>query len=201
MIEMNNLLEKYKFNYNDLKKWNDTCGIKRAKFISTFIENPNIIKHSSKKISLLDIAGCFGPLRRFIPNSINYHIIDLVNNSFKNAIQWDLNKMPLPYKSKKFDIIVCLDLFNHLREPKKFLSEIKRILKDDGYIVLSLQKYKRGGGHLHILDRSFIEKEFKVIKEFGVLEWIFGVNITVITPLIRVPLFLSSERFYIAIKK
>lgn len=42
----------------------------------------------------------------------------------------------LPFKSGTFDAVFALEVLEHVFDPKKVLSEIKRVLKKEGYAVL-----------------------------------------------------------------
>lgn len=42
------------------------------------------------------------------------------------------------FTDKSFDIIIFHQVLEHLSDPKSFLKEVRRILKDDGYIFLSV---------------------------------------------------------------
>jgi len=44
----------------------------------------------------------------------------------------------LPFKSKSFDIIYALDILEHLENVELALIEIKRVLKDDGFLIVSI---------------------------------------------------------------
>jgi len=39
--------------------------------------------------------------------------------------------------SKVFDIIVCFEALEHVEDHKRLLSEVKRLLKDDGFLIIS----------------------------------------------------------------
>ena len=59
--------------------------------------------------------------------------IDKTNNPH---IIHDLTK-GIPLSDKSVDIIVAGEILEHIYNSKKFINEIKRILKNDGYIILS----------------------------------------------------------------
>ena len=48
----------------------------------------------------------------------------------------DLNKK-FPIEDNKFDTAICISVIEHLLEPQNALSEIARILKPNGYLLLS----------------------------------------------------------------
>lgn len=52
----------------------------------------------------------------------------------------DINK-GLPYPDEMFDIIVCKDVLEHLFDPKFVMSEIYRVLKDNGYTVINVPNH------------------------------------------------------------
>jgi 2-polyprenyl-3-methyl-5-hydroxy-6-metoxy-1,4-benzoquinol methylase len=54
----------------------------------------------------------------------------------------DLNfQTILPFADKSFDIIICKDILEHILEPLAVLQEVRRLLKDDGYIILSVPNH------------------------------------------------------------
>ena len=61
-------------------------------------------------------------------NSYNY-------NSFIDY-DVDLNKT-FPIEDSIYDSVLLSDVLNHIRNPKKLFSEINRVLKDDGHLVLT----------------------------------------------------------------
>jgi len=44
----------------------------------------------------------------------------------------------IPCKEKRFDAVICTELLEHLPEPEKALKEIKRVLKEGGYLYLTV---------------------------------------------------------------
>jgi 2-polyprenyl-3-methyl-5-hydroxy-6-metoxy-1,4-benzoquinol methylase len=49
----------------------------------------------------------------------------------------DLDKKNIPFHKKSFDVILCNQVIEHLTDPDKLLEEIHRVLKDDGYAIIS----------------------------------------------------------------
>lgn len=54
----------------------------------------------------------------------------------KNVIKCDVDNDKYPYKKNTFDIVYSRCNFEHLSNPKHFVSEVNRILKPKGYLLL-----------------------------------------------------------------
>ncbi|MDA3838713.1 MAG: class I SAM-dependent methyltransferase [Candidatus Delongbacteria bacterium] len=90
------------------------------------------------------------------------------------------------YKDNSFDVVFAFNLIEHLPHPKEFLLNCKRILKDDGVLILEtptqnslFHKFARLGdkltgyklnyygvnsdGHIH----KFCNKTFEILKQLG----------------------------------
>jgi len=52
--------------------------------------------------------------------------------------KFDFNDFPYPFASQSFDVIVLAEVLEHLLRPDKVLLECKRILKDDGRLILTM---------------------------------------------------------------
>ena len=86
-----------------------------------------------------------------------------------NLVQSDIRKTPLP--DNYFDIAICSEVLEHLYNPREAVSEIKRVLKTKGIVVISVpfeeeikyticvHCYKKTplSGHFH----SFTKKKIK----------------------------------------
>lgn len=149
----------------------------------TFIGN--FFKKAKGK--LLDVGCCRGGLRKYLHGELEYYGVDILTNNFKHYIRIDLNSKLLPFKDKQFDAVNCSDVLEHLFYPFEMLKEIKRVLKDDGFVLISLPN-DRGLNRI-FLDlftdirsfedsvydhhwrfsihsaRDFFQKEFKIIEE------------------------------------
>jgi len=43
----------------------------------------------------------------------------------------------LPFGNSYFDVVLCMQVLEHVEEPKKVLEEIKRVLRKEGVLILS----------------------------------------------------------------
>ncbi len=70
----------------------------------------------------------------------------------------------LPFASKRFDIVTCWDVLEHVQEPKHLLREIARVLHDDGSAFMTvINRFALVDPHYHLrfvnyLPRSLGEK-------------------------------------------
>jgi 2-polyprenyl-3-methyl-5-hydroxy-6-metoxy-1,4-benzoquinol methylase len=48
----------------------------------------------------------------------------------------------LGFRSSSFDMIISLDVLEHIANPMAVMSEFKRLLKDDGVLVLSVPAFR-----------------------------------------------------------
>ena len=94
---------------------------------------------SKRKINLLHMAPekC---LYDALGENKNIHYVAADINpagyDFAKCIKEDFTKTTFP--DKHFDIILTNHILEHIIEEQQYLSEMKRILKDDGYIILSI---------------------------------------------------------------
>jgi 2-polyprenyl-3-methyl-5-hydroxy-6-metoxy-1,4-benzoquinol methylase len=51
--------------------------------------------------------------------------------------QVDFDKSPLPYSNDFFDYAVCVEVVEHLLQPFALLKELNRVLKRNGYLILT----------------------------------------------------------------
>jgi 2-polyprenyl-3-methyl-5-hydroxy-6-metoxy-1,4-benzoquinol methylase len=97
----------------------------------------------SKNPKILECGCGVGLYSKFLLDQGYKNIIgiDINTKSLKFAEKFmkvkkiDCEKMDFPEKT--FDVIIALNIIEHLHSPDKFLRKIKRILKKDGICVLS----------------------------------------------------------------
>lgn len=72
----------------------------------------------------------------------------------------------LPFVDKTFDVVVSFETIEHIQDYKEFLKEIKRVLKDDGILIISTPNkqysvFKNHYNPYHV--KEFYEEEFNDI--------------------------------------
>jgi len=146
------------------------------------------------KTKILEI-GCYtGNMLIFFPSKVEYWGIDFDDKAIEIAkkrgakiIKCHLDVDDLPI-TDKFDIIICTEVLEHLVHPAKMAENIKKLMKDNGIVLISLPNentiYHRimsmlGKGidmcafelykHLHLptvkQSEAFVGKHFKIIKK------------------------------------
>ncbi|MBN1687612.1 MAG: class I SAM-dependent methyltransferase [Candidatus Omnitrophica bacterium] len=140
-----------------------------------------------KKGNFLDVGCCQGGLKKYLNTDLIYYGIDNADNEFEGFKKVDLNARRLPFEDQYFDAVNCSATLEHLLYPLEMLREIKRVLKTDGHVLVSLPNDKslnslyaqlfsriRGydesvfGHHWRFsigTAREFFEKEFRIIRE------------------------------------
>lgn len=84
-------------------------------------------------------------------------------------VQGEIEK--LPFKDNEFDTVICTHTIEHIRDPKKALSELRRVCSKRLIIVVPMQKYFKYTFDLHLqffpdlnsfTELTGKEKEFKI---------------------------------------
>lgn len=125
-----------------LSNTGDLCLKRRAKMLVLEL-NPQ------KKDKILDVGCGDGYYLYLLSNLGNFNLTGIDNNSSSlKAAKKQLGKKPIklikgdilkmPFKNKYFDKIICSEVLEHLDNDKKGLLEMKRVLKDNGVLCITV---------------------------------------------------------------
>lgn len=76
---------------------------------------------------------------------VKFHAID----AYAEAIKFAKGRYPqikftkaeaekLPFKNNQFDLILCYETIEHVRDPRKAIREMRRVLKKGGHLILAM---------------------------------------------------------------
>jgi 2-polyprenyl-3-methyl-5-hydroxy-6-metoxy-1,4-benzoquinol methylase len=71
----------------------------------------------------------------------------------------DVETMDLPFVDQAFDVVLCGDLLEHLRDPEAFLVRVRRLLTPGGRVVLSTPNVANWAMRLSLLAGRWTYKD------------------------------------------
>ena len=179
----------------------------RQDLIKRFIPN--------EKIKILDVGCASGGNLKSLDPKHDLYGIDLSKEAIKTAKERDLknvfvaNAENFPFKDNEFDLIICSDLLEHVKDDQIVLNEIYRVLKKDGKAVIGVPAFNSLWTEFDEINqhyRRYTRKRFKSIikntdfkiKRFSY--WNFSIFLPVffIRSLKRIGIF-KTERYDIEI--
>ena len=92
--------------------------------------------NKDKILKVIDIGAGSKPLENKVPKNMVYTSLD-VDSNCKPDIVCDLDKK-LPIKDKTYDFVICTEVLEHTLYPREIIKEIKRITKENGFIIITL---------------------------------------------------------------
>lgn len=113
----------------------------QAEMVIKSLKRKNI---ALKGARVLDIGSGRGGYSYALTNNGAHAIsLDMEIKKFTAANKGFINAdaASLPFKPYSFDIVFCSSVIEHLKEPKKMLLEIRRILKKEGICYLSFPPF------------------------------------------------------------
>ena len=108
-------------------------GGKSPARIATELVINGFLSEMNEKIHILDI-GAKKHVSRNLLNSSSYTTCDIIDHPTVDVI---CDAHNLPFDSEKFDLILCIEVLEHLKNPQKAIDEMFRVLKQDGEIIIS----------------------------------------------------------------
>ena len=106
----------------------------------------NLLKSEIKDNSvILDIGGYDGEISYRLKNmlpKLNITVVDIDKTGLKLAREKGLDTfyasaLELPIKDNQVDVVLCLDLIEHVKEDNRLVKETSRVLRKDGKVILT----------------------------------------------------------------
>jgi len=140
-------------------------------------------KSTDGEEEMLDVGCGTSPFREFFSN-MDYTGVDKFEER-EDIIQADAHE--LPFEENSFDLVLCTEVIEHTEKPRKVLSEINRVLKDGGELILTTPqtwclhyepndyyRYTKYGLEHLLEDQGF---EIEEMEQFGNLPQIIGARL------------------------
>jgi SAM-dependent methyltransferase len=112
-----------------------SCGANdRDRLIALYINEISQANPIGNRLNLLD----FAPSQSFTNyinwnNNFNHKKVDFLLNNYDEIV--DIQNMA-KYQDGNFDAIICSHVLEHVEDDRKALSEIRRVLKKDGWALI-----------------------------------------------------------------
>lgn len=125
--------------------WNDhqVCPLcnthARHRNFYNVLQAKSLLKSS---VTLLDVAPMEG-LSEYIKDNVGTYISTDIENDRKPSLICDLQD--LSFLDNSFNIILCMQVLEHIMDDRRALRELVRVLKDDGLLILSVPYNKIEG--------------------------------------------------------
>lgn len=85
---------------------------------------------------LLDVGGRGKPYAVLFEDRVTHHLVLDVSPAASVDVVGDARSMPLA--SASVDVVLCTQVLEHIPEPVKVLDEIRRVLRPNGTLILSV---------------------------------------------------------------
>jgi GT2 family glycosyltransferase/2-polyprenyl-3-methyl-5-hydroxy-6-metoxy-1,4-benzoquinol methylase len=152
------------FNSSESEKYAREVGPDREDSLSKIA---NLIRPGS---TVLDIGAGQGALGKWLRENKNCQI-DAIDNDAKvvsQALPWhrkyvisDVENIELTdiFHGERYDYVVCADVLEHLKNPGRTIRQIKRLLHEDGCVLLSIPNVGYAGLLGELLQGQFNYRE------------------------------------------
>jgi 2-polyprenyl-3-methyl-5-hydroxy-6-metoxy-1,4-benzoquinol methylase len=126
-------------------KYTRYADIKRLAFIVSNLEE----RHKDPKdVNILDV-GCGNGIISLNLGELGYNVhgielsedaleIAKSQNKFSNVIFEKANAETLKLEGKKYDVVICSEVLEHLHQPENLLQELRFLIKENGILIVTV---------------------------------------------------------------
>ena len=90
---------------------------------------------------------------------------EIARHTIDDVYVINLDEKPIPFQANTFDLIILADIIEHLREPEKLLSQIHKIIKTEGQVIVCIPNVR----NWRILWMLVLKSEWKYENE-GIMD-------------------------------
>jgi 2-polyprenyl-3-methyl-5-hydroxy-6-metoxy-1,4-benzoquinol methylase len=137
----------------------------------------NLIDANAKDLKILEVGAAYGETLYYLKQNgiaaeaVGVDIFEDTKNKqnykpLDRFIFGDIEKIELPEYNQYFDLILLPDVLEHLFEPKSVLETLKKYLKEDGKIIISMPNIR----YYSALYKIVFKGDFKY-EESGIFDY------------------------------
>jgi ubiquinone/menaquinone biosynthesis C-methylase UbiE len=198
----NSKYSKIKKYYDDYGSWYDDERIEGYYSFINEIEIDTISKYSEDKKVLEIGCGTGIILDRISKSAKDAWGVDLSSGMLKKAKEKGLNvkqanATKLPFEDDSFDVVYSVKVLAHIPEIKKVISEVHRVLRDDGVAVLEFynpysfkylaNKIQKSGDSVYLRFDSLADVRSLFGNRFEIIGTTGARIITITSSLLKIP--------------
>jgi len=107
----------------------------RYRFASEFCEGKDVLEVACGSGQGLGYLA--KKAKRIVGGDCDEKIVRLASDYYKDTIEIrQLDAHDLPFNDKSFDVVILYEAIYYLSKPEKFVSEARRVLKDNGVLLI-----------------------------------------------------------------
>ncbi len=163
-----NFDERFALNENEAENIIQDEHLVRYQLAKTLVRDKKVIDVASGTgygTSILSKSGA----KKVIGVDVSKEAVKLASEKFQNEnLEYVLGDAEnLNFEDNSFDLVVSFETIEHLKNPHKFLSEVKRILINGGQLLISTPNIEVSGNTNPYHLKEYTEDEFEnILKKY-----------------------------------
>ena len=113
--------------------------------------NSAILRNIQPNTKVFEFGCAHGRMTKYLKKELNCYVtiseidtipgesaLQFADKSFVGPIDGDLTRKDFPWDDPTYDYVIFADVLEHLFQPKQYLEQAKKLLRDDGSIWISI---------------------------------------------------------------